>query len=438
MSFNPRALTERTLKGFVDRWVRAQRAKPCPTPDQWPPSRAACQEDIAQLLGFANWHEAITAIRQLQNQEQAASTVNPSDTSAEPGPFFDEPIHTTEDAAAFLNWAYSRWILGVALRAGCPIYCQGESLTSQPLNEHQLSLFRELCHPSSQLLFRPDNSSVRITGEISDPDSLYLKLSAHHPLVPPRLEPIPGELLGRLASPPQQGLVLMAGLSDLMPSIATFTAQRYARMKPGRRLFHTLSKVDSNLRIENESYCFHYDGTETLDLKIRMAMRRRPTTMVLGEPQTAEDIGQVITASMVGHLVYASHTKGRVVDAVVDWVERFPQEQQAGRIVDILSTLRLLVGGAWERATDGSPRWNYEYLIMNDGLVDEILDNIKIDQGSNHPKPSLTILRTTLESATKEHGHTFMLKTSAIRRTFPRPRGLKVYRNSVWFSKDTP
>lgn len=77
MSFNPRALTERTLKGFVDRWVRAQRAKPCPTPDQWPPSRAACQEDIAQLLGFATWHEAITAIRQDQNPIATTVPVTP-------------------------------------------------------------------------------------------------------------------------------------------------------------------------------------------------------------------------------------------------------------------------------------------------------------------------------------------------------------------------
>lgn len=98
MPFNPRALTERTLKGFVDRWVRAQRAKPCPTPDQWPPARTACQEDIAQLLGFANWHEAITAIRQLQTQSPDDAGV-----ASAPSSIYQINIDSTHDAVSFLT-----------------------------------------------------------------------------------------------------------------------------------------------------------------------------------------------------------------------------------------------------------------------------------------------------------------------------------------------
>ena len=94
-----------------------------------------------------------------------------------------------------------------------------------------------------------------------------------------------------------------------------------------------------------------------------------------------------------------------MVDAVVNWVGQFPQEEQSRRIVDVLAVLRLLVGGAWGQAPDGSPRWNYEYLIMSDGLIDEMLNKINADQGSHHPQPLLNALRTTLEAAIKQHGH---------------------------------
>lgn len=399
MSFNPRALTERTLKGFVDRWVRAQRAKPCPSPDQWPPSRAACQEDIAQLLGFANWHEAISAIHKIQGEPLAHPAV-----ASESSPLYPTAIDSTHDAVAFLTWAYDQGLTLLDFRVGTPISSQGRVLTAQALSNLQHAVFQKICLTSHeqaapQLLLRPKLPPLQFHCKGIEDGHMTVSMSIHQPVFPTGFEVVPEPLMALLEAPPKQGLILLAGLANLLPSIASFTAERYVRMPYGHRGLHTLPGLDLTDRFGAHQAILQYRGPETLDRKIRMAMRWRPTSMVLEEPTTVEDIDQVIKASFVGHLVYAAHPEGRVVDAVVNWVEQFPQEEQMGRIVDVLSVLRLLVGGAWGRSADGSPQWNYEYLLMNDGLADEMLDKIKADQRSSHPQPLLTSLRTTLESA---------------------------------------
>lgn len=63
MSFNPAALTDRTLKQFVDRLVRLRKSQPCPASSQWPPKRSRVQEEVASILGFDSWHEAIHQVR---------------------------------------------------------------------------------------------------------------------------------------------------------------------------------------------------------------------------------------------------------------------------------------------------------------------------------------------------------------------------------------
>ena len=407
MSFNPRALTERTLKGFVDRWLRSQRAKPCPTPDQWPPARTACQEDIAQLLGFPNWHEAITAIRQLQSGGLADSGV-----ATEPSQVYPTIIDSTHDAVSFLTWAYEQGMDSLDFKVGAPISSQGRALTAQALSNLQHAVFQSICLPSNdqaapQVLLRPKLPPLQFQCQGIEDGHMMVHMSAHKPVFPPGFEAVPKPLMALLEAPPKQGLVLMAGLSSVMPSLATFIAERYVRMPSGHRLAHTLTGLDLTERFGAHRCLIQYNGLATLDMKISMAMRQRPDTMVLGEPRSARDVDQVITASMVGHLVYAAHAQGRAVDAVVDWVGKSPQEEQRSRIVDVLSALRLLVGGASVRAQDGTVQWIYEYLPMNDGLVDEMLDTIKADQESSDPSPILSSLRNVLETAMEKHGHTW-------------------------------
>lgn len=63
MSFSPASLNERTLKQFVDRLLRLRKSQSCPTSAQWPPKRSQVQEEVAAVLGFASWHDAIHRVR---------------------------------------------------------------------------------------------------------------------------------------------------------------------------------------------------------------------------------------------------------------------------------------------------------------------------------------------------------------------------------------
>lgn len=65
MSFQPQEMSEQTLKKFVDRLVKARKGQAAPT--IWPPKRNHCQEEIAQVLGFKNWHEAISSVQKAKN-----------------------------------------------------------------------------------------------------------------------------------------------------------------------------------------------------------------------------------------------------------------------------------------------------------------------------------------------------------------------------------
>lgn len=59
MPFQPKQLTESTLKGFVDRLHKFSKKNPVA---EWPPKRAWAQEAVAVALGFPNYHAARAAI----------------------------------------------------------------------------------------------------------------------------------------------------------------------------------------------------------------------------------------------------------------------------------------------------------------------------------------------------------------------------------------
>lgn len=415
MSFNPRVLTERTLKGFVDRWVRAQRAKPCPTPDQWPPARTACQEDIAQLLGFANWHEAITAIRQLQSEPDTSTCVR---TSAR----YQRPIDSTYDAATFLIWAYEQGIRSVDITAGQPLASEGQALTIAPLTPQQKSLFQEAClppegqrairyaslpeNPSIQILFRPNQTSIQVQQTNVNKNTLRITLAQHQPVLPPGFEAMPQALLDLLANPPKQGLVLLAGLSELMPSMAIFMAERHIRTPHKVRMLNGLSDLDLEAVFGYQANIIDMQGDESVDQKIRRGYRYNPDAMLVEVPLTEDDISQVITASMTGHLVYTSSCSrhNRITEAVVDLVQQFPEDEHHARMVDILSCMRLIIGGYRGNGPDGNWQQLYEYLPMTDGLVDELIQSINTEQAKSNPPPLVDSLSTMLTRAIQKHG----------------------------------
>lgn len=113
---------------------------------------------------------------------------------------------------------------------------------------------------------------------------------------------------------------------------------------------------------------------------VRNALRRKPDIILVGEMRDKETIGEGITASMTGHLVYGTLHANSVVEVIRRMVNVFPVEEQNARGQDIIASVRLVVGQMLLPSTDGKRVAIREYLVFTDELKEELLqtslDNI--------------------------------------------------------------
>lgn len=105
----------------------------------------------------------------------------------------------------------------------------------------------------------------------------------------------------------------------------------------------------------------------------RNALRRKPAIILLGEARDAETIGEAVTASMTGHLLYTTVHSNGFADTIRRMVNVFSEEKNA-RALDIVSSLRMVISQRLVPATNGKRVALREYVVMNDEIVDYILD----------------------------------------------------------------
>lgn len=106
---------------------------------------------------------------------------------------------------------------------------------------------------------------------------------------------------------------------------------------------------------------------------LRNALRRAPDIILVGEARDAETIGEAITASKTGHLVYTTvHTNG-FAETIGRMVNQFPEGSRHERAVDIISATKMVVSQTLVPSTDGKRVALREYVIFNDEIVDELL-----------------------------------------------------------------
>lgn len=128
---------------------------------------------------------------------------------------------------------------------------------------------------------------------------------------------------------------------------------------------------------------------------LRNALRRKPTIILVGEMRDKETISEGITASLTGHLVYSTvHTNG-FAETIRRMVTAFPASEQHSRGVDIVSSLKMSISQMLLPSTDGKRVAIREYLVMNDAIASEMMDNI-----DNIAAISRKVL--------KQHGRTFL------------------------------
>lgn len=112
----------------------------------------------------------------------------------------------------------------------------------------------------------------------------------------------------------------------------------------------------------------------TFEAGVRNALRRKPSIILMGEMRDRETIGEGVTASMTGHLVYGTLHANGATDAVRRMVNVFPVEEKNARAQDILSSLRLIVAQMLIPSTDGKRVPIREYLVFTDDIKEMLLE----------------------------------------------------------------
>lgn len=107
---------------------------------------------------------------------------------------------------------------------------------------------------------------------------------------------------------------------------------------------------------------------------VRNALRRKPHLILVGEARDQETISASLEAALTGHPVFTTlHTNG-VAETIRRLVGTFSQEERAGRTIDIIETMRMII---WQRlvpSVDNKRVALREYLVFNENIRDQLLD----------------------------------------------------------------
>lgn len=191
---------------------------------------------------------------------------------------------------------------------------------------------------------------------------------------------LPPNLIKRLS--PRQGLIMIAGAtgsgkSTLLASVLDWRVrdpQAHIKVltyeKPIEFIYDEVPRttaVVSQVEIGVHLPSFE-DG-------IVNSLRRKPDIILVGEMRDKETIGEGITASMTGHLVFGSVHATTVANTVLRMVNVFGSEEKDARKADILGSIQMIVAQKLLMTTDGKRVAVREYLYF-DNAIKEHLANV--------------------------------------------------------------
>jgi defect-in-organelle-trafficking protein DotB len=201
------------------------------------------------------------------------------------------------------------------------------------------------------------------------------------PSDPPRLEDmnLPKNVVDALM--PEQGVVYVTGAtgsgkSTLLASIIRNIAET----------------ADSNRKIltYEAPIEFVYDNVEKISsivsqseipkhlpsfaAGVRNALRRKPRLILVGESRDVETISASMEAAMTGHPVYTTLHSNGVAETVRRLVTTYPSEERAGRTIDLIETMRLIISQRLAPTLDGKRVALREFLIFDEKIRDILLE----------------------------------------------------------------
>lgn len=188
------------------------------------------------------------------------------------------------------------------------------------------------------------------------------------------------EILENIA--PKQGMILVTGGTGSGKSTLLSSIIRMLCEDPlGHRKILTYEKPIEFVYDEVFKPTTSISQTEigrhlkSFEAGIVNALRRKPSVILVGEMRDKEAIGEGITASMTGHLLYSTLHSNGVADTVRRMVNVFGEGEKHARAVDIITSLKMIVSQMLIPSLDGKRVALREYLVFNETIVDHLLES---------------------------------------------------------------
>lgn len=201
------------------------------------------------------------------------------------------------------------------------------------------------------------------------------------PSDPPTLQSmnLPQQIIDAIA--PEQGVVYVTGATGSGKSTLLAAIIRSIAENPEshRKILTYESPIE-----------FVYDSIETVSAVVsqseiprhlpsfaagvRNALRRKPRLILVGESRDAETISATMEAAMTGHPVYTTLHSSNVPETVRRLVTTYPAEERAGRTIDLIETMRLIISQRLAPTVDGKRVALREYLVFDEKIRDKLLD----------------------------------------------------------------
>lgn len=212
---------------------------------------------------------------------------------------------------------------------------------------------------------------------------------------------LPDEIVNNIS--PKQGLVIVAGATGSGKSTLLASILDWRMRDPDAHLKiltyeAPIEYVYDDVPRPSTSISQTEIGTHlpTFVHGVRNALRRKPSIILMGEMRDKETIGEGVTASMTGHLVYGTLHSNGVADAVRRMVNVFDAEEKNARANDILTSLKMVIGQMLLPSTDGKRVAIREYMVFTNDIVDVLLE------------AGVENLTYETRKALSQHGRTFL------------------------------
>ncbi|HEX2548672.1 MAG TPA: Dot/Icm type IV secretion system ATPase DotB [Gammaproteobacteria bacterium] len=201
------------------------------------------------------------------------------------------------------------------------------------------------------------------------------------PSEPPTLESmqLPQDIVDAIA--PEQGVVYVTGATGSGKSTLLAAIIRNIAENPEshRKILTYEAPIE-----------FVYDSVETVSAivsqseiprhlpsfaaGVRNALRRKPRLILVGEARDSETISAAMEAAMTGHPVYTTLHSSNVSETVRRLVTTYPAEERAGRTIDLIETMRLIISQRLAPTVDGKRVALREYLVFDEKVRDMLLE----------------------------------------------------------------